>query len=45
MKKLSKKELKGIMAGTEICLECASEYYQCIVNGRCSCVPFGMSCS
>ncbi|MFZ4930584.1 GNAT family acetyltransferase [Chryseobacterium sp. Mn2064] len=39
MKKLSKEKLKSIVAGGEICLECAIGYQQVIVNGRCYCVP------
>ncbi|MDH6251767.1 hypothetical protein M2347_001494 [Chryseobacterium sp. H1D6B] len=39
MKKLDKKELKKIIAGGEICLECAIGYSQVIVEGRCWCVP------
>ncbi|MDQ0784021.1 GNAT family acetyltransferase [Chryseobacterium sp. W4I1] len=40
MKKLSKEKLKTIVAGTEICLECAIEYYQVIIDGRCYCIPW-----
>ncbi|CAD0222784.1 GNAT family acetyltransferase [Chryseobacterium sp. D764] len=39
MKKLNKEKLKSIMAGGEICLECAIGYYQVIIDGRCYCVP------
>ncbi|MBT2621644.1 MULTISPECIES: GNAT family acetyltransferase [Chryseobacterium] len=40
MKKLDKKEMKKIIAGGEICLECAYGYYQVIIQGRCYCVPW-----
>ncbi|WP_223608555.1 GNAT family acetyltransferase [Chryseobacterium sp. OSA05B] len=39
MKKLSKEQLKEIIAGGEICLECAIGYIQVIVEGRCYCIP------
>lgn len=39
MKKLNKNKMKTIMAGGEICLECAIDYHQVIINGRCYCVP------
>ncbi|WP_294248044.1 GNAT family acetyltransferase [uncultured Chryseobacterium sp.] len=39
MKKLKKEQLKAIVAGTEICLECAEGYHQVIINGRCYCEP------
>ncbi len=39
MKKLNKEKMKSIMAGGEICLECAIGYYQVIIDGRCYCVP------
>ncbi|GEM_PF-573474 len=39
MKKLNKDKMKSIMAGGEICLECAIGYYQVIIDGHCYCVP------
>lgn len=39
MKKLTKEKLKTIVAGGEICLECAIGYYPVIINGKCYCVP------
>lgn len=44
MKKLSKQNLKEIIAGGEICLECAIGYFQCIVDGKCYCIPQGEYC-
>ncbi|WP_142723414.1 GNAT family acetyltransferase [Chryseobacterium sp. ON_d1] len=39
MKKLNKQKMKKIMAGGDICLECAEGYHQVIIEGRCSCIP------
>ncbi|MGI9581568.1 GNAT family acetyltransferase [Chryseobacterium sp. RRHN12] len=39
MKKLNKDKMKSIMAGGEICLECAIGYYQVIIDGHCYCIP------
>lgn len=44
MKKLSKQNLKEIIAGGEICLECAIDYFQCIIDGKCYCIPQGEYC-
>lgn len=40
MKKLNKEKMKTIMAGGEICLECAIGYYQVIIDDRCYCIPW-----
>lgn len=40
MKKLNKEKLKTIVAGGEICLECAIGYYQVIIDGKCYCIPW-----
>ncbi|EJL75702.1 hypothetical protein [Chryseobacterium populi] len=42
MKKLCKERMKKIMAGGQVCNECADEHVQCFIEGKYYCVPQGM---